>query len=407
MPDRILVISHAPFDNPYGASTSIREQYQAFEQLDKYEFIHVSKASPKEGILKGFQIYYPKKSCIKPTNVSNIFSACLPWSDNYDTAAMHHSAIDVRFICKQLILDTNWRLRKKKAINTFLMFYPKIIHLNSLVLAEVIPTLRINYNRPIISHVRELLKHKISEKNRQAILQLDAVITIDSAVTKRFIEVVPEYPVEKIHQILNPFSARPFDDSLSSLFPDGGKFVFAIIGTVSRDKGVDLVCECFYKADLEDSVLIVFGSTDSEYASSIKMKWLNRTSKIIWVGEHEYLAKRGAYSRIDVVVRADPSFRTGRTVYEGLYAESDIVIQGDINDLITDSSLLKWRDNITMYKPRDRISLVNALRIVHKKLKFSRSVSPERKLSSNYDDYRERMDMVYSQLLKSFDFINC
>jgi glycosyltransferase involved in cell wall biosynthesis len=283
------------------------------------------------------------------------------------------------------------------------MFYPKIIHLNSLVLIDVIPYLRKNYKGPIISHVRELLKHKISGKDRQAILQLDAVITIDSAVTKRFIEVVPEYPVEKIHQILNPFCARPFDDSLSRLFPDEGKFVFAIIGTVSRDKGVDLVCECFYEADLKDSVLIVFGSTDSEYASSIKMKWLNRTDKIVWAGEHEYLAKRGAYSRIDVVVRADPSFRTGRTVYEGLYAVSDLVIQGDVNDLMADPSLSTGHDNITLYTPRDRTSLVNALRTAFKKVEDLKAASLERKLLSNYNDYRENMDLVYSQLLKSHD----
>ncbi len=404
MPERILVIGHSPFDNPYGASTSIREHYQVFQQLDKYEFIHVSRAWTKEAILKGFQIYYPKTSCIKPTNVTDIFSACLPWSDNYDTA-IHYGVIDIKFI-RKLILDSNWRLKSKKIISTFLMFNPKIIHLNSLVLAEVIPSLRRNYNGQIISHVREVLKHEITEKDRQAILQLDAVITIDNAVTKRFIEVIPEYPQEKIHQILNPFCARPFDDSLSSLFPDGSKCVFAIIGSISRDKGVDLACECFYEADLEDSVLIVFGSTNSEYASSIKMKWLNRTSKIIWAGEYEYLFQRGAYARIDAVVRADPSFRTGRTVYEGLYAGSNIVIQGDITDLIADPSLSKWCDNITLYKPQDRISLVNALRIVQKKVKSLKSVSLERKLSSNYDDYRESMDLVYSQLLKSHDFGN-
>jgi len=399
MKNRILVISHTLFDNPYGAATSIGEHYRAFQQLDKYEFIHVSKSPSKESLLKRFQIYYPKASCIKPTNVTHIFSACLPWSNNYDAVD------DIKFI-RKLIWDTNWRLKSKKIISTFLMFDPQIIHLNILVLAELIPCLRKNYNKPIISHVREVLKPEISEKDKQAILQLDAVITIDNAVTKRFIEVIPEYPQEKIHQILNPFCGRPFDDSLSSLFPDGSKCVFAIIGNISRDKGVDLACECFYEADLEDSVLIVFGSANSEYASSIKMKWLNRTGKIIWAGEHEYLSERGAYTRIDAVIRADSTFKTGRTVYEGLYAGSNIVIQGDITDLIADPPLSKWRDNITLYKPQDKISLVNALRIVHKKLKSFKSGSLERKLLSNYDDYRGSMDMVYSQLLKNHDFID-
>lgn len=404
MPERILVISHSPFDYTYGASTSIREHYEVFQHTDKYEFIHVSKAWPRESILKGFQIFYPKTSCIKTANVTNIFSACLPWSDNHDTA-IQYGVIDTKSI-RKLILDINWRLKSKKIISTFLMFYPKIIHLNSLVLVDVIQYLRRNYKGPIISHAREVLRREISNKDKQAILQLDAVVTIDNAVTKRFIEVVPEYPVEKIHQILNPFCARPFDGSLSSFFPDESKCVFSIIGAISVDKGIDLVCECFYEADLEDSVLIVFGSTDSEYASSIKMKWLNRTGKIIWAGEHEHLAKRGAYSRIDVVVRADPSFRTGRTVYEGLYAGSDIVIQGDINDLMADPSISKWHDKITLYTPQDRTSLVNALRTAFKKVEDLKAASLERKLLSNYNDYRENMDLVYSQLLKSCDFVN-
>lgn len=398
MKTQVLVISHSPFDYSYGASTSLREHYKAMSLLNKYNFIHVSKAWPREAIFMAFKEHHPKRLYI-PANVTRIFNACLPWSDNFDTS-IQYDVTDIKKSIVKWVLNTNWELKYKKVINTLFTFNPRIIHLNSLVLTGTVRHLRVkNQKIPIISHVREMLNCEITKEDKQAILQLDAVLPIDYAVEQRFIEVIPEYPRERIHLIQNPFCSFALDASLQKLFSDSNH-VFAVAGVISPDKGVDFICECFCEAKLKNSILIIFGSTDSEYASSIRTKWMNTTKTIVWAGEQEFLFEKGAYSRIDVVVRGDISFRTGRTVYEGLFAGTRVILQGDDTDLIGDKLLFRWRDSITMYKPRDKKALICAFQFAHVNLELSKLLYTERGHGSNYLDYCNSIDAIYSQLVQ-------
>jgi hypothetical protein len=401
MSHRILVFSHAAFNNSYGATTSIREHYKALECLEDYKFIHISKTSTKELLLSRYNQHgisnLSSSICRWSSNIEAVLPAILPWSNNYEEGQGYYGFLGLRDF-RQSISKLAWLAYSKNIVSLIDLYQPSLIHLNSLVLLELVPLVRKSRpDIPILSHVREVLIQNLDEKDRQFIQHLDALIPIDYATEHRVKMLVPEYPSDQIYRVQNPFRALPFDGSLVNLFPDG-MHVFAIIGQVISGKGVDFVCECFHEANLENTVLIVFGNDKHSYASSLKLHWSSVSSKIIWAGHHDYLFERGVYNKIDVVVRGDLSFRTGRTVYEGLFSGSRLILPGSHSELFADSDLSEFLEKIEMYKSRNKESLIKAFKATQEKLKSDQINSSTRSVNylSNYDNYREQIRLIYN-----------
>jgi len=403
MHHRILVISHASFENPYGATTSIREHYKALEPLESLKFIHVSKTSTKNLLLSRYvqhEIFDSSFSvCSQSSNIEKILPAILPWSDNYEERQICR-VLSLRYI-RKLISKLVWLAYSKKIISLIDFYQPNLIHLNSLVLLDLVPLIqKFRPNIPIISHVREVLDENLCEKDKRFIQHLDALIPIDYATEHRLKVLVPEYPSNQIYRVQNPFRALPFDESLTSLFPES-RHIFAILGQITSSKGVDFVCECFHQADLDNATLMIFGNDKHSYALSLKKYWSSLNKQIVWVGHHDYLFEKGVYDRIDVVIRGDLSFRTGRTVYEGLFSGSRLILPGSHSELLEDSDLLKFLDKVELYKSRDKKSLIEALRSTQEQLKVDQISKPSSSVaySSNYEDYREKMRLIYNNFL--------
>lgn len=403
MRHRILVISHASFENPYGAATSIREHYKALEPLESLKFIHVSKTSTKNLLLSRYvqhEIFDSSFSvCSQSSNIEKILPAILPWSDNYEERQICR-VLSLSYV-RKLISKLVWLAYSKKIISLIDFYQPNLIHLNSLVLLDLVPLIqKFRPNIPIISHVREVLDENLCEKDKRFIQHLDALIPIDYATEHRLKVLVPEYPSNQIYRVQNPFRALPFDESLTSLFPES-RHIFAILGQITSSKGVDFVCECFHQADLDNATLMIFGNDQHSYALSLKKYWSSLNKQIVWAGHHDYLFEKGVYNRIDVVIRGDLSFRTGRTVYEGLFSGSRLILPGSHSESLEDSDLLKFLDKIELYKSRDKKSLIEALRSTQEKLKVDQISKPSSSVaySSNYEDYREKMRLIYNNFL--------
>lgn len=397
MQHRILVVSHASFDNPYGATTSIREHYKALESLEALRFIHVSKTSAKNLFLSRYVQH--ESVCSQSSNIEKILPVILPWSDNYEERQIYR-VLSLRYI-RKLISKLAWLAYSKNIISLIDLYQPSLIHLNSLVLLDLVPLIRkFRPNIPIISHVREVLDEKLCEKDKRLIQHLDALIPIDYATEYRLKVLVPEYPSNQIYRVQNPFRALPFDKSLTSLFPDS-RHIFAILGQITSAKGVDFVCECFHQADLDNATLMIFGNDKHSYALSLKKYWSSLSKKIAWVGHHDYLFEKGVYNRIDVVIRGDLSFRTGRTAYEGLFSGSRLILPGSYSELLEDPDLLKFLNKIELYKSRDEKSLIEALKSTQEQLKVDQTNKPSSSVtySSNYEDYREKMCLIYNEFL--------
>jgi hypothetical protein len=404
MSNRILVISHSPFENAYGASTSIREHYKALEPLEKFKFIHISKVSIKGLLLhrhKQHEIPSLNPSLHKTTsNVEAILPAVLPWNNNYEDS-QKSTILSFRYLF-QSIDKLAWLTYSRNIISMIDDYQPSLIHLNSLVLLELVELIRKKRpGIPIISHVREVLSQNLNKIDRQLIQDLDALIPIDYATEHRLKTLMPEYPSNRICRVQNPFMAVPFDGKSINIFFPSGVNVFAIIGEITLAKGVDFVCECFHEANLENAILIIFGDDESNYASSLKKHWSLLNKNILWSGHHDYLFERGIYNKIDVVVRGDLSFRTGRTVYEGLFSGSRVIIPGSNLELLVDSDLSSFSNKVEMYKPRDKKSLIKTFKTTQAKLKDDRtnSLSRNDNYFSNYEIYRENIRLIYDQFI--------
>jgi len=403
MHHRILVISHASFENAYGATTSIREHYKALEPLESLQFIHVSKTSIKNLLLSRYvqhEIFDSSFSvCSQSSNIEKILPAILPWSDNYEERQICR-VLSLRYI-RKLISKLVWLAYSKKIISLIDFYQPNLIHLNSLVLLDLVPLIqKFRPNIPIISHVREVLDENLCEKDKRFIQHLDALIPIDCATEHRLKVLVPEYPSNQIYRVQNPFRALPFDESLTSLFPES-RHIFAILGQITSSKGVDFVCECFHQADLDNATLMIFGNDKHSYALSLKKYWSSLNEQIVWVGHHDYLFEKGVYNRIDVVIRGDLSFRTGRTVYEGLFSGSYVIIPGSNSELLTDTDLLSFSNKVEMYQSRNKKSLIKTLKATQIKLKDDQTNLSSRDIDnlSNYEIYRERIRLIYDQFI--------
>lgn len=266
----------------------------------------------------------------------------------------------------------------------------ELVHLNSIVLYPLIDS-----KNKYVVHFREVYNGRNNQMFYKQINKASGYIFIDSA-TRNAIEY--KLVERKNHITLNnPVDMRNlynYDimESKKSYGIPEKKVVFTILGNVSPTKGIDFVIRSFLNSSNENSLLFIVGSGFSDYINFCKLL-CEQNPNILFIDEIEN--PEPIFLVSDYIIRADPYFAIGRTVYEGLYSGCEIIIQGEENDieLFFDKDAIK--DKIHFYSVRDEKKLSSLLnKLAHKKVQ-------KELFLSNVEDYVIKIDNFFEKVAKS------
>lgn len=397
---KVLMISHVPIDAIYGAGTSLRGHLQSLGCQKQYCFGLILPKSIKHGNL----------SKLSDTEIIQTFPAVSVVSHHYMRSRMNYEAPKkgFPFLFRTSVNNLVNLLDREKMIQTINEFRPDLIHLNSLVLAPIALWLKRNKavgDIPVLSHVRELLEPTLSQQAKQEIASVDGFICIDLAAQKRLVAVMDRMISGKdVSTLQNPFQSHitPPDQRLFQNVDLRSSTVFAIVGQVSAEKGAELVCEAFLRANLQNCVLLVVGQGNGAYGQRVKALCDHCPTKLKWLGQQPDLVARGFFNGVDTIVRGEATFCTGRTVYEALFSGASVLLPGTKFDLESDSNLLPFRDKVELYRPNDLDALIQAFQHLvanhpNKRTMTVRKSEP----TSNFDSYAQSIQGFYESALKT------
>ncbi len=191
------------------------------------------------------------------------------------------------------------------------------IHLNSLVLH---PMIRAEF--PFVIHVREIVDRHVARVTAN-LEDARGVIFIDEATHEPFRQA-------RLNSVIlnNPFDMTNVgtlpDDAAARIGGDPAKLtVFAIVGSLYAEKGVDRVIRAFRGATSPDSRLLIVGDGPEE--ASLR-ELAHGDSRIVFWGVDKQIDR--VFTLADHVLRGENYPCVGRTIYEALYAGCGVVIPG-------------------------------------------------------------------------------
>lgn len=226
------------------------------------------------------------------------------------------------------------------------------IYLNSMTLYPLIGD-KANY----IMHVREiysgsnLIKRLLIKKLNTAA----GVIFIDNSTFEPFRNEISQSII-----LNNPFDMKNVRDInknavLRELQISENTVVVSIIGKISELKGIDFVIKTFKETNRKEIVLLIVGDVNNPYADYCK-KISAGFDNIRFVGELKNADS--IYAISDYIVRGDPLFAIGRTIYEGLYSGCNTIIPGTEINVKGIFDYRIFKEKIIFYPPRDEVSLL-------------------------------------------------
>ena len=266
-----------------------------------------------------------------------------------------------------------------KKINRIFDDY-SIIYLNSMVLWPLITK-----KHTIYCHIREVFdgNHRKFQKVFAALGQATGNIYIDNAtylpfkdLDNRKLILNNPFNMEKVHSI-NPIEIA------EKLNIPKDKVIFSVFGKVLETKGVEFIIDAFVASDI-DAILIIAGDDHSRYAQHCKKKVIY-SRKIRWIGEWKKIEE--LYAITDYIVRGERIGCIGRTVFEGLFSGTGVIIPGEAEMIFNniEDDLLGVAEKIHCYTPRNEIDLKKIF-IALKNTKIS-----QRQFRSNVNLYVERI----------------
>lgn len=229
------------------------------------------------------------------------------------------------------------------------------IHLNSVTLFPMLD------NRwPMFLHVRESIRkpihfwnHNLAKKMNEArgVLFINpASESLAPPCMNPHIMLINPFDQTKVGKV-NLQSAR-IRFSLS-----GDETVYAVIGTILYDKGVDFVIRAFQKAKLKNAVLLIVGkNTGNDSYIQRVLRLAKNDSHIRFTGEIEDIEQ--VYRVIDYVVRGDTTAGLGRTVYEALYSGCGIINPMDSVTYDVPQITFDMKSRVHFYTLRDENALI-------------------------------------------------
>jgi hypothetical protein len=344
---KVLVIGHSNFWSTYGAATSIRSHHKIFIENNHYQLFHIYR---REILKSNYNDCY----------MDELFDPESEWIEINSKMFKHKDNGFFKKTISEHIPNKISRIFSSRLISKIKLIDPEIIHLNSIVLFPFLHFLKFSKIKKckIIMHIREVINPEAKNYAMELLRYVDQFVFIDSTTRNEFVKVFP-LPSDKMKIVLNPFIINRKGSFFKKLVP--GKFVFAIVGGIYHDKGVEFVCDAFLKAKIENSILYIIGRKNS-LAKKIELS--HPSNKIMWLDEIPNFGVNGGFYEVDCLIRGDPIFCSGRSVFEALYSGSNVIIPGSIDDVNSDKFLADLKNNVFVYSPRNSDSLISALQSV-------------------------------------------
>lgn len=265
------------------------------------------------------------------------------------------------------------------------------VHLNSPVLFPVIDN-----NAKYVVHAREIIdpKYKKIDSMKKALKSASGIIYIDKA-TKVSVEKEIINPLNTI--INNPFDMTElqnidYEGSLKQYGLSSQNIIFAMLGQIAEMKGSQLVLRAFMKHTNSNSRLLIVGNDKHAYARECK-KIAETDGRIIFCGELKDTS--GIYRISDYIMRGDPQYCIGRTIYEGLFAGTGVIIPGCYSDLEEMPDRQKFEKNIYLYNPQDERDLAKVI------YECSERKIIDREYGSNLREYMEKYYAFINQVVQN------
>lgn len=372
---KVMLVSHVSPDSIYGAGSSLRQHMRLLHTHQ------LTLLSP---------VHKRAESVAADVEVNRVFS---PVTYNNDAA---HSFFRVWAL--SLFSRVAFWITSPWILFQLFRSAPDIVHLNSLVLSDFFLLLRFYrlFRRvSIVSHVREMLKPSLSSWQKFLISTCDHFVFIDKAVQLRFLSSVGAPKNADIVQ--NPFqgAVEPVGNP-AGLVVDPQKRVFAMAGRIENGKGVLEICRVFNELGSDAAVLVIVGGGAPSCLEELSALVSSSAGRIIYLDEVKNLQETGFFGRVDFLIRGEPFFCTGRTVYEALYSGAQVILPGHQNNLDEDGILAGFRDSVRFYAPNDFSGLMG---LISELLHQGKSCKPK-DIRSNYVEYSERLNSIYSKVAK-------
>ena len=256
------------------------------------------------------------------------------------------------------------------------------IHLNS---ATLYPML--NRRQPMFIHIRESVRKRLFFWDRgffRRLTQAHGIVYIsdevrDTCPQRETPSIVLQNPFDQTHVGEIDAGAAQKRFGLS-----GGETVYAIIGNLSPNKGVDFVIRAFRQARMENAALLVVGADmhSNTYEDVVKRE-ANGDPRIRFLGEINDIDQ--VYRVSDYVVRGDNVTGAGRTVSESLYSGGGVLLMGSREENLAPLRLPPdMEERVFFYPVRDLAGLIRAFEETqHTRFR-------ERRYLTNIPEYVER-----------------
>lgn len=253
-----------------------------------------------------------------------------------------------------------------------------LVYLNSLTLYQMIESQGnfVIHVRDIFDGSKELYQDIVNHFKRAC-----GIIFIDYATYKPFEK-------EKLNYVIynNPFDMTNVANVNKELWrnrlyltPD--KTVFSVLGVISEPKGVGHIIQAFHDSGVQ-AYLLVVGNTSGHYAKYCK-NLAKDMENVIFTGEIKEI--ECIYAISDVILRGEPFFCIGRTIFEGLYSGCHILIPGTGEDMKNIPEADKFKERIWFYNPNTKGELKKQLK------KLEKTKVMDRGCISNKVEYIENM----------------
>lgn len=316
-------------------------------------------------------------------HLKNIYTV---WMPRY--RCQYYDKVSVFSECSHLVNNIMAFFCKRKREKVIRQGGYDYVHLNSLVLFPIIDD-----NARYVVHAREIINPQYRRIGQfcKAMERAAGIIYIDEA-TRTPIKAIVSNPCEMV--LNNPFdmtwvSDTDYEDSLKKCGVTRENTIFAMLGQVGDNKGSKFVLRSFMRNPDPNSRLLIVGNNNHAYGRDCA-KMTENDKRVIYCGE---LKNTGCIYRIsDYIIRGEPQFCIGRTIYEGLFAGAGVIIPGHESDIEKMQSGDELRDKIHFYEPESEESLAAVIQ------ECSQTRQSDRKFRSNIGYYMEQYNRFIQEV---------
>ena len=374
---KCLFVSNVSLADMNGAATSLRTF------LQHQDFLNIDLVLP----LFIFNIFkWPKlihqNLRILPTTINKVYFFFLPWSRCFEGSQTSRKAVAAYTL-------SNFIAYFFRPILKLLLKQPKykFIYLNSVTLNSLVST-----QYKTLLHVREVLDDHspLLLKTLDNLRKAEGLIFIDKRTRYAFRRHIKSNPHPAECIINNPFdmsAARHLRQKklrfiTTSSLHHQSETIFSFIGAVDKIKGVDFIIRAFLKAKPLRAKLFIIGSGNIHYFNYCKSLAAN-TQSVVFFGRLKPTAMTEIYATSDYILRGDPDFRIGRTIFEALYTGCKVIVPKEYSDDVIEPELVKFSNQVFFYKPRDLDSLGKVIKEASEKMGKSSYNGPTGNISEH------------------------